>query len=120
MMDFSPSPYLYGMIFFFKLEGSFCPKCEDLSLPSLLSAVPPFQDDSSVSSEDMNSAEPTWVAAEQPPVPEPSPPNGDRVSNTTAAVKEEDGKTSLNVDTRPSCKSCHWLLSFLVLFTLEI
>lgn len=68
----------------------------------------------------MNSAEPTWVTAEQPPVPEPSPPNGDRVSNTTAAVKEEDGKTSLNVDTQPSCKSCHWLLSFLVLFALEI
>lgn len=42
----------------------------------------------------MNSAEPTWVAAEQPPVPEPSPPNGERVSNPTATVKEEDGKTS--------------------------
>lgn len=40
----------------------------------------------------MNGAEPTWVAAEQPPVPEPSPPNGDRVSNPTAAVKEEEGE----------------------------
>lgn len=47
-----------------------------------------------MSSEDMNGAEPTWVAAEQPPVPEPSPPNGDRVSNPTAAVKEEDGKAT--------------------------
>lgn len=46
----------------------------------------------------MNSAEPTWVAAEQPPVPEPSPPNGERVSNPTANVKEEDGKMTLPVD----------------------
>lgn len=69
-----------------------------------------LQDDSSVSSEDMNGAEPTWVAAEQPPVPEPSPPNGDRVSNPTAAVKEEDGKTRLNVLFGPA----------LLLFTSEI
>lgn len=41
----------------------------------------------------MNSAEPTWVAAEQPPVPEPSPPNGERVSNPAETIKEEDGKT---------------------------
>lgn len=40
----------------------------------------------------MNSAEPTWVTAEQPPVPEPSPPNGERVSNPTATIKEEDGE----------------------------
>ncbi|TMS15726.1 Nucleolar protein 4-like [Larimichthys crocea] len=52
------------------------------------------RDDSSVSSEEMNSAEPTWVAAEQPPVPEPSPPNGERVSNPTANVKEEDDDDS--------------------------
>ncbi|CAJ1084634.1 nucleolar protein 4-like [Xyrichtys novacula] len=52
------------------------------------------RDDSSMSSEDMNSAEPTWVAAEQPPVPEPSPPNGERVSNPTASVKEEDDDDS--------------------------
>ncbi|XP_042264067.1 nucleolar protein 4-like [Thunnus albacares] len=52
------------------------------------------RDDSSVSSEDMNSAEPTWVAAEQPPVPEPSPPNGERVSNPTATIKEEDDDDS--------------------------
>ncbi|XP_035513091.1 nucleolar protein 4-like [Morone saxatilis] len=52
------------------------------------------RDDSSVSSEDMNSAEPTWIAAEQPPVPEPSPPNGERVSNQTATVKEEDDDDS--------------------------
>ncbi|XP_073326872.1 nucleolar protein 4-like [Pagrus major] len=54
----------------------------------------PERDDSSVSSEEMNSAEPTWVATEQPPVPEPSPPNGDRVSNSTANVKEEDDDDS--------------------------
>ncbi|KAM3618711.1 uncharacterized protein V6R79_023849 [Siganus canaliculatus] len=52
------------------------------------------RDDSSVSSEDMNSAEPTWVAAEQPAVPEPSTPNGDRVSIPAAAVKEEDDENS--------------------------
>ncbi|XP_060913775.1 nucleolar protein 4-like [Labrus mixtus] len=52
------------------------------------------RDDSSMSSEDMNSAEPTWVAAEQPPVPEPSPPNGERVSNPAASVKEEDDDDS--------------------------
>uniref|UniRef100_A0A3Q3JY64 Nucleolar protein 4 helical domain-containing protein n=1 Tax=Monopterus albus TaxID=43700 RepID=A0A3Q3JY64_MONAL len=52
------------------------------------------RDDSSVSSEEMNSAEPTWVAAEQPPVPEPGPTNGDRVSDPTAAIKEEDDDDS--------------------------
>ncbi|XP_039459994.1 nucleolar protein 4-like [Oreochromis aureus] len=52
------------------------------------------RDDSSVSSEDMNNAEPTWVAAEQPPVPESSPPNGDRVSNPAATIKEEDDDDS--------------------------
>ena len=79
-------------------------KCESISTlstssvfySSLISlSVMPFQDDSSVSSEDMNNAEPTWVAAEQPAVPEPSPPNGERVSNPVAAIKEEDGKTWL-------------------------
>ncbi|XP_006794171.1 nucleolar protein 4-like isoform X1 [Neolamprologus brichardi] len=52
------------------------------------------RDDSSVSSEDMNNAEPTWVAAEQPPVPESSPPNGERVSNPAATIKEEDDDDS--------------------------
>ncbi|XP_045913522.1 nucleolar protein 4-like isoform X1 [Micropterus dolomieu] len=52
------------------------------------------RDDSSVSSEDMNITEPTWVAAEQPPVPEPSPPNGERVCNPAATVKEEDDDDS--------------------------
>ncbi|KAK2851768.1 hypothetical protein Q5P01_008044 [Channa striata] len=52
------------------------------------------RDDSSVSSEDMNGAEPTWVTAEQPPVPEPGPPNGERVSSQTATVKEEDDDDS--------------------------
>ncbi|XP_011601089.1 nucleolar protein 4-like isoform X2 [Takifugu rubripes] len=50
------------------------------------------RDDSSVSSEDMNNAEPTWVTAEQPPVPHPSPPNG--VGNPKAAVKEEEDDSS--------------------------
>ncbi|XP_029974434.1 nucleolar protein 4-like [Salarias fasciatus] len=54
----------------------------------------PERDDSSVSSEDMNAVEPTWVAAEQPAVPEPSPPSGERVSNPAAAVKEEDDDDS--------------------------
>lgn len=53
----------------------------------------PQDDNSSVSSEEMNGVEPAWVAAEQPPVPEPSPANGERVSNTTANIKEEDGET---------------------------
>ncbi|XP_061591258.1 nucleolar protein 4-like isoform X2 [Cololabis saira] len=52
------------------------------------------RDDSSVSSEDMSSAEPAWVAAEQPAVPEPSPPNGERVSNPPATIKEEDDDDS--------------------------
>lgn len=71
----------------------------------LLSTVPP-QDDSSVSSEDMNAAEPTWVAAEQPPVPEPSPPNGDTVSNPAAAVKEEDGEASRSESCSDSLSGC--------------
>ncbi|XP_049437160.1 nucleolar protein 4-like [Epinephelus fuscoguttatus] len=52
------------------------------------------RDDSSVSSEDMNGVETTWVAAEQPPVPEPSPPNGERVSNPAAPIKEEEDDDS--------------------------
>ncbi|XP_034028907.1 nucleolar protein 4-like [Thalassophryne amazonica] len=52
------------------------------------------RDDTSVSSEDMNSTEPTWVAAEQPPALESSPPNGERVSNPTATIKEEDDDES--------------------------
>ncbi|XP_033825139.1 nucleolar protein 4-like [Periophthalmus magnuspinnatus] len=45
------------------------------------------RDDSSMSSEDMASAEPTWITVEQPPVPEPSPPNGEHAA--TDAVKDE-------------------------------
>ncbi|XP_054648495.1 nucleolar protein 4-like isoform X2 [Dunckerocampus dactyliophorus] len=52
------------------------------------------RDDSSVSSEDMNGAEPAWVAAEQPPVPEPSLPNGERLSDPAATIKEEDDDDS--------------------------
>ncbi|XP_026188742.1 nucleolar protein 4-like [Mastacembelus armatus] len=52
------------------------------------------RDDSSVSSEDMNSAEPTWVAPEQAPVPELGPPNGERVSDPAATIKEQDDDDS--------------------------
>lgn len=52
------------------------------------------QDDSSVSSEDMNGTEPAWAAAEQPPAPEPGRPNGARLSNLAAAVKEDDGEAA--------------------------
>ncbi|CAL9703463.1 unnamed protein product [Knipowitschia caucasica] len=45
------------------------------------------RDDSSMSSEDMATAEPTWITVEQPPVPEPSPPNGDHA--LPDAVKDE-------------------------------
>ncbi|XP_024148791.1 nucleolar protein 4-like [Oryzias melastigma] len=48
------------------------------------------RDDSSVSSEDMNNAEPAWVAADQPAAPDPSPPNRERVSNPAATIKEEN------------------------------
>lgn len=49
----------------------------------------------------MSGAEPTWVAAEQPPAPEPSPTG--RVSNPKAVLKQEEGKTLLNAHT-------HWLV----------
>uniref|UniRef100_A0A3P9IYZ3 Nucleolar protein 4-like n=1 Tax=Oryzias latipes TaxID=8090 RepID=A0A3P9IYZ3_ORYLA len=48
------------------------------------------RDDSSVSSEDMNNAEATWVAADQPAAPDPSPPNRERISNPAATIKEEN------------------------------
>ncbi|XP_077369413.1 nucleolar protein 4-like isoform X2 [Festucalex cinctus] len=48
------------------------------------------RDDSSVSSEDMNGAEPAWGVAERPPAPEPGPPNGARLGNPAAAIKEDD------------------------------
>nr|XP_029477218.1 nucleolar protein 4-like [Oncorhynchus nerka] len=50
------------------------------------------RDDSSVSSEDMDMTEPTWVSAERPPVPELSPPNGENVQSPQTTLKEEDGK----------------------------
>lgn len=70
------------------------------------------QDDSSVSSEDMNTAEPTWVAAEQPAVPESSPPNAERVSNPAAAIKEEDGESL-----RRHTACCDFFPPLLALFT---
>ncbi|KAJ3586182.1 hypothetical protein NHX12_012583 [Muraenolepis orangiensis] len=49
------------------------------------------RDDTSVSSEDMDTAEPMWVPAEQPSVPDLSSPIGERIpSPPTAHVKEED------------------------------
>ncbi|KAM8864281.1 nucleolar protein 4-like isoform 1-T1 [Spinachia spinachia] len=52
------------------------------------------RDDSSMSSEDMNGVEPTWVAAEPPPVPEPSPENGERVSDPPPLKEEDDDVSS--------------------------
>ena len=55
----------------------------------------------------MNSAEPAWVAAEQPALPEPSPPNGERVSNLAATIKEEDGKGMILLRLH-SCVYCQY------------
>ncbi|CAB1336522.1 unnamed protein product, partial [Coregonus sp. 'balchen'] len=55
---------------------------------------PTSLDDSSVSSEDMDMAEPTWVSAERPLVPELSPPNGESVHSPQTALKEEDDDDS--------------------------
>ncbi|KAJ8016821.1 hypothetical protein DPEC_G00011340 [Dallia pectoralis] len=52
------------------------------------------RDDSSVSSEDMDMAEPTWVSVERTPVPALSPPNGERVHSPQTALKEEDDDDS--------------------------
>ncbi|KAL1020966.1 hypothetical protein UPYG_G00006980 [Umbra pygmaea] len=52
------------------------------------------RDDSSVSSEDMEVAEPTWVSAERPPLPALSPPNGERIHSPQTALKEEDDDDS--------------------------
>ncbi|XP_071022703.1 nucleolar protein 4-like [Oncorhynchus clarkii lewisi] len=60
------------------------------------------RDESSVSSEDMDMAEPTWVSAERPPVPELSPPNGGMVHSPQAALKEEDEDDSESANGLPS------------------
>ncbi|XP_055747834.1 nucleolar protein 4-like [Salvelinus fontinalis] len=60
------------------------------------------RDESSVSSEDMDMAEPTWVSAERPPVPELSPPNGGMVHSPQAALKEEDDDDSESANGLPS------------------
>ncbi|XP_036801714.1 nucleolar protein 4-like [Oncorhynchus mykiss] len=52
------------------------------------------RDDSSVSSEDMDMTEPTWVSAERPPVPELSPPNGENAQSPQTTLKEEDDDDS--------------------------
>ncbi|XP_062315013.1 nucleolar protein 4-like [Osmerus eperlanus] len=51
------------------------------------------RDDSSVSSEDMDMAEPTWVSAE-PPVPELSPHNAERLPSPRSTLKEEEDDNS--------------------------
>ncbi|CAL8256479.1 nucleolar protein 4-like [Gadus morhua] len=48
------------------------------------------RDDTSVSSEDMDTAEPVWVPAEQPPVPDLTSPSGERVPSPSANIKEEE------------------------------
>ncbi|XP_034091623.1 LOW QUALITY PROTEIN: nucleolar protein 4-like [Gymnodraco acuticeps] len=64
--------------------------------------TPTERDDSSVSSEDMmNGVESTWIASEPPAVPEPSPTNGERVSNQPSAVKEEDDDESSESGSAP-------------------
>nr|XP_029520799.1 nucleolar protein 4-like [Oncorhynchus nerka] len=60
------------------------------------------RDESSVSSEDMDMAESTWVSAERPPVPELSPPNGGMVHSPQAALKEEDDDDSESANGLPS------------------
>ncbi|KAJ4934923.1 hypothetical protein JOQ06_007704 [Pogonophryne albipinna] len=64
--------------------------------------TPTERDDSSVSSEDMmNGVESTWIVSEPPAVPEPSPTNGERVSNQPSAVKEEDDDESSESGSAP-------------------
>ena len=66
------------------------------------------QDDSSVRSEDMDMAEPTWVSAE-PPVPELSPPNAERLPSPRSTLKEEEGETGLLL-----CTCVHTTLNSIV------
>ena len=40
----------------------------------------------------MDTAEPVWVPAEQPPVPDLTSPSGERVPSPSANIKEEEGK----------------------------
>lgn len=48
------------------------------------------RDDSSMSSEDMASAEPTWITVEQPPMPDPSPANGEHALPVTMKDEEDE------------------------------
>ncbi|XP_030640026.1 nucleolar protein 4-like [Chanos chanos] len=53
------------------------------------------QDDSSVSSEDLDMAEPAWVSAERAPAPEPSPPgHAESMHSPQQTIKEEDDDSS--------------------------
>ncbi|KAK7877913.1 hypothetical protein WMY93_031442 [Mugilogobius chulae] len=62
------------------------------------------RDDSSMSSEDMTSAEPTWITVEQPPVPEPSPTNGEHVLPETVKdeMDDEDSSDSASANGLPA------------------
>ncbi|KAJ0064867.1 hypothetical protein NL108_017007, partial [Boleophthalmus pectinirostris] len=62
------------------------------------------RDDSSMSSEDMTSTEPTWITVEQPPVPEPSPPNGEHALPNTVKdeMDDEDSSDSASANGLPA------------------
>ena len=45
----------------------------------------------------MDTAEPVWVPAEQPPVPDLTSPSGERVPSPTANIKEEEGKMAADI-----------------------
>lgn len=64
----------------------------------------------------MNGTEPTWVAAEQPSVPESSPANEEQANNTAAAVKEEDGENTKTCCFHTCTKTRHWICLFLFIY----
>lgn len=61
------------------------------------------RDDSSMSSEDMASAEQTWITVEQPPVPEPIPANGEHaLPDTLKDEEDEDSSDSGSANGLPA------------------
>ncbi|KPP60134.1 hypothetical protein Z043_121891 [Scleropages formosus] len=62
----------------------------------------PLQDDSTVSSEDLDMSEPTWMSADRGPASDMSPP-GERVQSPERGRKEEDGRTP----PLPQCENRH-------------
>lgn len=64
----------------------------------------------------MNGTEPTWVAAEQPSVPESSPANEEQANNTAAAVKEEDGENTKTCCFHTCTKTRDWICLFLFIY----